>query len=269
MIEVMVGVHEVPNRLVRREPVHFRHHRQRPLLIHGSLDDRDEIAKLHGHAVVRAAAQEPHAVGELLRFHADRRGRRAHRVRDGHGGNGDVRLYPAHPDLHHVVPRIQPIVALMVMDDGGELHAAEVLVGAVPDLVQHVPEHRVGHAGLDEFDHILIVNRAAHPVLPQRGKRDLGDSSSPRRPCHGRRVRARRQRGFDEAVRRQHDIQLPQLRNGDAVEIPAHDRDRIVPLHVPGVIAAENEIQPLVSLDRRATAALGRVGALPPGGLLP
>jgi hypothetical protein len=55
MIEVIMGVDEVTDRLIGEGPLGFGDHGERALLIERPLDDRDEVLELDGDAVVRAA----------------------------------------------------------------------------------------------------------------------------------------------------------------------------------------------------------------------
>jgi hypothetical protein len=61
----MVRVDQVLDGLVGHQVLHFRQHRIGPILVQGSLEHRDVVLELNQDAVVRAAAQEPHAVGDL------------------------------------------------------------------------------------------------------------------------------------------------------------------------------------------------------------
>src|SRR5712692_4922173 len=151
------------------------------------------------------------------------------------------------------------------MNVGGEFHTAKGLIPGVSGLVQHVPQNGVRHPGLDMFDQILIVDRPVYFVLSKRRKRDDGHSPSrlARYLAH-RRVRGRvgPQGRFEEAMRGEPDIELPHLRG-------SWRRIRSGPLHVPGVITADDEVLLLFSLKRRAAAALGWIVPLSASDLLP
>ncbi len=67
--------------------------------------------------------------------------------------------------------------------------------------------------------------------------------------------------GPESAVRRERELELAQIRVGDAVKIQARQRDRHVVLDVPGVRAAEDRGHLLL---RHRIAAERRVVALPP-----
>ena len=54
MIEVVVGVDEIADRLAREGPLDFGDHGERALLIERPVDHRDEVFELDGDAVVRA-----------------------------------------------------------------------------------------------------------------------------------------------------------------------------------------------------------------------
>src|SRR4029450_3740027 len=58
VIEVVVCVHQVANRLVGDELLHFSDHGERTLLVQGRLDHRYEIAELESHAVVTSPRNE-------------------------------------------------------------------------------------------------------------------------------------------------------------------------------------------------------------------
>ena len=69
-------------------------------------------------------------------------------------------------------------------------------------------------------------------------------------------------------MRRQQEIELPELRNGDPREILAWLGHRLSILHVPGVVAADDGDLLLLTLERRATAPARRIVSLSAGELL-
>ncbi len=71
-------------------------------------------------------------------------------------------------NLQRVVPAVPALVALMVMNDSGELDGTELLILAVAGLVKHVTQHRVGHVGLHVLDLVEVVYCRRHPVLAER-----------------------------------------------------------------------------------------------------
>ena len=71
MIEVVVRVHDVPDRLVRDEPPDLSDDGQRPWLVLRCLHDRHEIAEFDRYAVMGAARDAPHTVGQLRGLNLD------------------------------------------------------------------------------------------------------------------------------------------------------------------------------------------------------
>src|SRR6516162_11772680 len=65
MVEVVVRIDEILDRLVGEELVGFGHQRVGALIAERPLDHHDIVLELDGDAVVRAAAQEDDAGGEL------------------------------------------------------------------------------------------------------------------------------------------------------------------------------------------------------------
>ena len=152
------------------------------------------------------------------------------------------------------------------MNITGKLDPAKVTVLRVTDLVQHVAQNRIGDPGLDELDQILIVDCAADLVLSKRGERNHRHSSTRlsgnlTRPSVCRRIRAGRKRCLEEPVRCEPDLELSHFRGRGC-------RIRRRPLHVPGGIAADDEVLLLLALERRAAAPLRRIVALPSRRLL-
>ncbi len=271
MIEVVVRAHHVPNGLVGNQLVDFADDRQRPVLVQRRLDHDRVVAEIDCHAVVSPTGDEPHAVGQLLRLDANRWNRGLpHRVRNRDRRNGQVRLDVGHLDLAGVMARIQSRLSLVDVDERGELHASEILVVGVSEVVQHVAHDGIGYPCLDHFDEILIVDHPVHSVLPERGKRDHGCFSSALRHAGCRRSSDRGgdrcgvagQGPLEEAVRGEPDFELPHFGCG-------RRRDRVVRLHVPGGGAADDEHLLLFALERRSAAAARWIGPLPARELLP
>src|SRR2546425_198478 len=149
MIEVVVGVDEVTDRLAGHEALHLGQHGQGTLLVDRALDEDQVIFHLDERAVVRASGQEPHAVGDHLRCDPGvglRRGPDVvgdldvHRGVGPHVGDGQVENWKP---------------ARGLQDLRGELHAAEVPVVQVTHLDGHLSQHGMGHHRLDERDEIL------------------------------------------------------------------------------------------------------------------
>ena len=136
MIEVVMGVHDVFDRLVGNELADFRNHRERTFLVERRLDHRDKVTELDCKAVVSATGDEPHAVRQLLRRRTHRRRRCALDLRrHRHRRHGDVRLDVAQRDLHRVMRCHQPGVALVDVQHRRVLHTAVILVVEVTQLV--------------------------------------------------------------------------------------------------------------------------------------
>ena len=84
MIEVLMGIDEEANRLVRDELHDLLDHRQVSLLVERRFDDGDVVLELDGHTVVRRAAEKIDAVGQLLCLDANGKGRPG-RTESGNG----------------------------------------------------------------------------------------------------------------------------------------------------------------------------------------
>jgi hypothetical protein len=67
MVEMVVGVDHIADRLVGELLLDLRDHGQRALLVERRLDHRDVVLELDGDAVVRAAGDLHDAIGELVR----------------------------------------------------------------------------------------------------------------------------------------------------------------------------------------------------------
>ena len=67
MIEVMVRVDDVGQRLVRPQLPRLRDHRQRPRVVLRRFDEHQVIGELDEHAVMRLAGEQPDARRHFLR----------------------------------------------------------------------------------------------------------------------------------------------------------------------------------------------------------
>ncbi len=278
VIEMVMGVDDVAYELVRRNLANRLQHRERSLLVERRLDHRDVVAELHRDAVMRAAADEPDALGHLLGVGAHRRRRGlTDVVGHRHRRNRHVRLDVRHPDFHRVVRGIEDRVALMHVDGRRKLHAAEILVIEMADLVQHVAVHRIGNPRGRELDKVLIVDGADDLVLAKRRERDqirppaVFGQAGIGRPHDGRghhtHVFAGHRR-LQKAVRRQDDLELPELVVRHDLQIRPPRESGFLTLHVPGIAAADDLHHALVAVERRA-AAPHRVVPPPPREVLP
>ena len=70
-------------------------------------------------------------------------------------------------------------------------------------------------------------------------------------------------------MRRQQNVELSVFSDGKAGQILAWLRDRILPVHIPGVIAADDKVLLLVTLERSATATARGIVSLPAGEFFP
>src|SRR6516165_138421 len=200
------------------------------------------IAHLDQHAVVGAAGQVPHAVGDLVGLHLD-------------AGLADIvgRL-----DISWRVWRdfIDGQVegrktALLLGDLRRELYTAEILVIGVDGLGRHVAEDRIGVPGLDFLDQVLVVGHRPNLELARHRERDR------RRllaafllRLHGGVVL---EGGLDQAMRRD-----PQL-----MQSIADDRgcriDRTLGELTPGQRAAHRRRQALAAGDWQPAPARHRI----------
>ncbi len=73
------------------------------------------------------------------------------------------------PAAHVDALAFQIVIEIVVrMEVCRQHHAAEVPVIGVNDLVIQVADDRIGEKRLDAFHEVLVVDRALHPVLPER-----------------------------------------------------------------------------------------------------
>ena len=70
-------------------------------------------------------------------------------------------------------------------------------------------------------------------------------------------------------MRRQQNVELSVFSDGKAGQILAWLRDRILPVHIPGVIAADDKVLLLLTLERSAAATARGIVSLPAGDFLP
>ena len=131
----------------------------------------------------------------------------------------------------------------------------------------------IGKPGVDQLDQILVVDRSVELVFSH------GEGDDRHLPAKLRKANVRRshdvqrdggrvgcrQRRFEESVGSQHDLELPQIGVRHAVQIHPRERHRRVPLHVPGVVAAQNGRDVLL---RHRSPAEQRILSLPAGVIL-
>ena len=151
-----------------------------------------------------------------------------------------------------------------------KLDPAEVFVLRVAHLVVHVAVDRIGKPRVDQLHEILVVDRAVHLVLAENGEGDDRHLSAILREAEvrladdlqrdGRRAGCDK-RGLEESVRRQRQLELPEVAERHAIEIRTRERRRPIALDVPGVGAAQDR-RDLFLRHRRL--AEQRVVALPP-----
>ena len=249
VIEMMVRVDYVADRLVRHEAADFLDDGQRAGLVERRFHDRDKVLELDEHAVMRSAGDAPDAIGERLGFCDDVGHARIADV-GRHLDRRQIGIDPhvAHAHLHRVVRGIQDGIALMLVPDRRQHDAVEFLVVEVTHLEQHVSVDGFRDPGRHELDEISIVDRAIDTIFVERRERHDRDGLTALREAvvRGPRDRDRDrgrivgfERGFQEAVRRQHHIEPAKVRMGDAVDVAARLRDGSIVLHVPGVLAAQ------------------------------
>src|SRR5256885_13184597 len=71
VIEMVMRVHNVANRLVGNESAHFREHGEGAFLVQRRLDHRDKILEVDGNAVMCTPGDEPRANPRLNCSHLD------------------------------------------------------------------------------------------------------------------------------------------------------------------------------------------------------
>jgi len=137
------------------------------------------------------------------------------------------------------------IKIVMLMEGAGEHHATtEILVVGEDQFVIEVSDDRIGEIRLNPFDQVPVVDRALHPVLSERHEHDRPDPTfSLFIPRDDDWVGLWSQSGFETAVRREPDLELPLLRVG-------RRRNNRGSLHVPGVIAADHLYLSLLPFER-------------------
>src|SRR5438552_1448759 len=130
----MVRIHQIPDRLIRNELLHFGDDGERTLLVQWAFDYSDMIAELHGYAVMSSAPQIEHAIGNFLGLNRQSRYASccARGSRRSLNINGCVRLYIRDgKDQHRKA-------SLLLDNHRREFHAAEILVLAIPRFDKHV-----------------------------------------------------------------------------------------------------------------------------------
>src|SRR5215472_13241033 len=90
MIEVMVTVNDVRQRLVGHQLSRFCDDGERPNVVLRRLDQREVIAELNNHAVMRLSGEVPDAFGHFLYRDIRRRRTRNWRCRGGCSGRGEI-----------------------------------------------------------------------------------------------------------------------------------------------------------------------------------
>ena len=220
---------------------------------------------------MRPAAEQPDAVGELLTLHPGRRRhRRAHIV--GHGDCRDGRIRPDAGDLvlEVIVRHVQSWVGLVRVDQHRKHDAVKVLVARIAHLVIHIAVDRIRDPGANELDEILVGDRSVDLVLVQEGERNDRYGSSELRHTEIRRADDRQadcrgviggQRGFEKPMRRDRDLELPEIIKRDSVEIGARERHRSITAYVPGVSPVDDRGDVLIRHRRSAEC---RIAALSP-----
>ena len=249
VIHVVMGIDDVFDWLIRREARNFIHHRQRALFILRGFDNGYEVVEFDEHAVVRASAEPPHAVGQLCTFHFGRfHFGVSDGVRHGHGGYWRIRLHVGDSVLIDIVRGVQPRIALMDVDEAREHHAAVLLVAGIAEFIVHIAIHGIGEPGVRQFDQILIVDRAVNFVLAHRERNDSDLTTESRqakvrgaieRHGDGRGILGR-ERHFQEPVGRQRQFKHSQIGVGNSEQVQTRERHGLIALHVLGVIAAHN-----------------------------
>ena len=140
---MLVRVDHVADRLARRELAHLVDHGTGAPFVQRRLDEDQVILHLDRDAVVRAAADEPDAVGHLV--HGDALGCGAHEL--GHLDVGRrVRLDLAHGEVEHRK------AALRLPDAASETARRRSRDSRVGRDARGVAEHRIRRARLDALD---------------------------------------------------------------------------------------------------------------------
>ena len=98
---MVMRVHDVLDRFVRNELVHFADHRKRTFFIERRFDDRCKVAEIDSETVMAPARNEPDSICQFLRLCALARRRCfLHGIRHGHGRDVDIGLDVVDGDLH-------------------------------------------------------------------------------------------------------------------------------------------------------------------------
>jgi len=246
VVEVVMRVDQVADRLGGDERLHLRDHGQGPLFTEGRLDKRHVIPELDSQAVrSNRRHQQPHALGHLHRLDAaNRRNRPPGRLGDVDRAR-HIRLDVADGHVEHGEP------ALFLHNPSRKLHAGHVAVVRKAVLHEHVAEERLRHPRFHSFKKVLTVDVAVDLVFPLPGERDDGHAPAVHGP--GRDGWRGGHRRFDEAVRRERQLKLTRL------DRQRGRRRRAIRSNIPGDVSAqERRLRQLANKHRRA-AALGRV----------
>ena len=152
-----------------------------------------------------------------------------------------------------------------------ELHAAEVLVLRVAHLVVHVAVDGIREPRADQLDEIAgrrscplilyLPRKVKDTIVTHRPNCERPKSEAPTMLQLDRLRVGGRERRLQEPVRRDRELELPELVERHAVEIRARERHGHAVLHVPGVGAADDGRDAL--LGHRHPAERREV-ALPP-----
>ncbi len=199
------------------------------------------IGHLDGHAVVRAAGNEPHAVGHL--FGDDAFALVARRIGQRQRGHRRVGLHLLDGQVEHRVPAAGLAHARRKFDA-----AAEVAVVAVEGQARRVAQHRVGEGGVDLRHQAVGTDRHRGAIAPGLRERQ-----------HLRAALARAQAGvvalrrLERAVRRD-----PKLVH--AVGDEARSRRDVAANDVPCHLARDELVVALLA-GQRIAAAAARLGA--------
>ena len=202
MVEVMMRVDHISDRLVRDQLLHLSNDRKRTLFVQGPFDDYDVIRELDGYAVMGSALEVEHAIADFLRLNGYRwygAGRRCRSllrlnryccvgfyIRDGKNQYREA--------------------ALLLDDHRRKFYAAKVFVETVGRLDRHVAKNIVVDPGSHSFDDVLIINVSDNLVLVlQRKRHDIELHSVDGFGFHGRIVS---HGSFDETERSEPETKL-------------------------------------------------------------
>ena len=172
VIEMLVRIHHVPDRLVRNQPFRLGDDRAGPLFALRAFNHHDVVLEINRQARIPAENQVD-AVGKPFRRRSRRlptrrssRHRRAAPALRSLDGDRRIRLHIAHVQIE------DRVAALLLHDLHRKFHAAEIPVIGVCRLEQHVSKHGVVDPCLDALDHLLAVDVSVHLrlVLSREGE---------------------------------------------------------------------------------------------------